>query len=84
MKTGLFARAAACVLVAGALSVATAGTSSAATGELNLTYSCAFLLIGAQDMPAHVTSADLPDSAAVGVPTAESHNTVTTTVSEDA
>jgi len=84
MKTGLFARAAACVLVAGALSVATAGTSSAATAELNITYSCNFTLIGAQDMPTTVTSANLPDSAAVGVPTAVSDTTVKSTVSENA
>jgi hypothetical protein len=84
MKTGLFARAAACVLVTGALSVATAGMSSAATAELNVTYSCNFSIIGAQDMPAHVTSPDLPDSAAVGVPTAVAGTTVTSTVSEDA
>jgi hypothetical protein len=84
MKTGLFARTAACALVVGALSVATAGVSSAATAELNLTYSCAFAIIGAQDTPATVTSPDAPDSAAVGVPTAVSHNTVKSTVSEDA
>ncbi|MFC3898550.1 DUF6801 domain-containing protein [Lentzea rhizosphaerae] len=84
MKTGLFARAAACVLVAGALSVATAGTSSAATAELNITYSCNFALIGAQDMPTTVSSSDLPDSAAVGVPTAASNTTVKSTVSESA
>jgi hypothetical protein len=84
MKTGLFARAAACVLAAGALSVATAGTSSAATAELSITYSCNFSIIGAQDMPTTVSSADLPDSATVGVPTAESHTTVKSTVSEDA
>ena len=84
MKTGLLARAAACVLVAGALSVATAGTSSAATAELNITYSCNFSIIGAQDMPTTVSSADLPDSATVGVPTAVAHNTVKSTVSEDA
>jgi hypothetical protein len=84
MKTGLFARAAACVLVAGALSVATAGVSSAATAELNITYSCNFTLIGAQDMPTTVSSANLPDSAAVGVPTAASDTTVKSTVSESA
>lgn len=84
MKTGLFARAAACVLVAGALSVATAGTSSAAPAELNITYSCNFTLIGAQDMPTTVSSTDLPDSATVGVPTAESTTTVKSTVSASA
>ncbi|NKE63125.1 hypothetical protein FXN61_42945 [Lentzea sp. PSKA42] len=82
MKT--LARAAACVLVAGALSVVTAGTSSAATAELNITYSCNFSIIGAQDMPTTVSSADLPDSAVVGVPTAVSNTTVKSTVSEDA
>jgi hypothetical protein len=84
MKTGLFARAAACVLVAGALSVATAGTSFAATAELSITYSCNFSIIGAQDMPTTVSSSDLPDSASVGVPTAASNTTVKSTVSEDA
>src|SRR5688500_7560240 len=84
MKTRLFARAAACALVAGALSVATAGTSSAATAELTLTYSCDFSIIGAQDMPTKISSPDVPDSAVVGVPTAVSNTTVTSTVSEDA
>ncbi|PWK79508.1 hypothetical protein C8D88_12435 [Lentzea atacamensis] len=84
MKTGLFARAAACVLVAGALSVATAGTSLAGTAQLNITYSCNFSIIGAQDMPTTVSSSDLPDSATAGVPTAPSNTTVKSTVSEDA
>ncbi|MFI6095154.1 DUF6801 domain-containing protein [Lentzea sp. NPDC051213] len=84
MKTGVLARAAACVLLAGTMSVATAGTSSAATAELNITYSCTFTLIGAQDQPSKVTSPNLPDSATVGVPTAVADTTVTTTVSETA
>jgi hypothetical protein len=84
MNTGLFARAAACVLAAGALSVATAGTSSAATAQLNITYSCNFSIIGVQDMPTTVSSSDVPDSAVVGVPTAVSSTTVKSTVSEDA
>lgn len=83
MKTGLFARAAACVLVAGALSVATAGTSSAATAELNITYSCEFSVAGTHDMPAKVSSPDVPDSAVAGVPTAPAATSVTTTVSDD-
>ncbi|MGW6928486.1 DUF6801 domain-containing protein [Lentzea sp. NPDC054927] len=83
MKTGLFARAAACVLVAGALSVATAGTSSAATAELSITYSCVFSIAGTHDMPSTVTSNDVPDSATVGVPTAPSTTSVVTTVSDD-
>ena len=82
MKT--LARAAACVLAAGALSMVTAGTSSAAPASLNITYSCNFTLIGAQDMPTTVSSTDLPDSATVGVPTAVSNTTVTSTVSESA
>ncbi|MET8758505.1 DUF6801 domain-containing protein [Lentzea sp. NPDC004782] len=82
MKT--LARAAACVLATGALTAAMAGTSFAATASLNLTYNCAFTLIGAQDMPTTVSSANLPDSAAVGVPTAASDTTVTSTVSQDA
>lgn len=84
MKTGLFARAAACVLTTGALTVAMAGPSLAATAELNITYSCNFTLIGAQDMPTTVSSSNLPDSAAVGVPTAASDTTVKSTVSESA
>lgn len=83
MKTGLFAHAAACVLVAGALSVATAGTSSAATAELSITYSCQFSIAGTHDMPSVVSSPNVPDSAAVGVPTAPASATVTTTVSDD-
>ncbi|WP_434444435.1 DUF6801 domain-containing protein [Lentzea sp. E54] len=83
MKTGLFARAAACVLVAGALSVATAGTSSAATAELSITYSCEFSIAGTHDMPSVVSSPNVPDSAAVGVPTAPASATVITTVSDD-
>lgn len=83
MKTGLFARAAAVVLVAGALSVATAGTSSAATASLNITYVCEFSITGVHDVPALVTSPDVPDSAAVGVPTAPASHTVTATVSDD-
>ncbi|MEU0884838.1 DUF6801 domain-containing protein [Lentzea sp. NPDC005914] len=82
MKT--LARAAACVLAAGALSVVTAVPSLAATASLNITYSCNFTLIGAQDMPTTVSSADLPDAATVGVPTAVSNTTVKSTVSEDA
>ncbi|MGW4214518.1 DUF6801 domain-containing protein [Lentzea sp. NPDC004789] len=82
MKT--LARAAACVLATGALTAAMAGTSFAATASLNVTYSCSFTLIGAQDMPTTVSSANLPDSAAVGVPTAASDTTVTSTVSENA
>ena len=78
------ARAAACVLAAGALGMVTTGVSSAAPASLNITYSCNFTLIGAQDMPTTVSSADLPDSATVGVPTAVSHTTVTSTVSESA
>ena len=62
----------------------TAGTSSAAPASLNITYSCNFTLIGAQDMPTTVSSTDLPDSATVGVPTAVSNTTVTSTVSESA
>ncbi|MFS8102728.1 hypothetical protein LFM09_36930 [Lentzea alba] len=83
MKTGLFARAAAVVLVAGALSVATAGTSSAATAELSITYSCQFSVAGTHDAPTTVTSSDLPDSAAVGVPTAPAATSATSTVSDD-
>ena len=84
MKTGLFARAAACVLATGALTVAMAGPSLAATASLNITYTCNFTLIGNQAMPTTVSSADLPDSATVGVPTAASNTTVTSTVSESA
>ena len=84
MKTGLFARAAACVLATGALTVAMAGPSLAATASLDIVYSCNFTLIGAQDMPTTVSSANLPDSATVGVPTAVSDTTVTSTVSESA
>jgi hypothetical protein len=82
MKTGLFARAAACVLATGALTVAMAGPSLAATASLNITYTCHFSLLGDQAMSATVSSADLPDSAAVGVPTASSTNTVTSVVPE--
>lgn len=84
MKTGHLTRAVACVLAAGALSMAMAGTSSAATASLTLSYTCNFPLLVPQDMPTTVSSTDLPDSAAVGVPTAASTNTVTSTVSEDA
>ncbi|MDX8148459.1 DUF6801 domain-containing protein [Lentzea sp. BCCO 10_0061] len=83
MKTGLFARAAAVVLVAGALSVATAGTSSAATASLNITYVCEFSITGTHDVPTVVTSPNVPDSAAVGVPTAVADTTVAATVSDD-
>ncbi|SDJ24483.1 hypothetical protein SAMN04488074_101880 [Lentzea albidocapillata subsp. violacea] len=83
MKTGLFTRAAAVLMVAGALSVATAGTSSAATAELSLIYSCQFSVAGTHDVPTVVTSPDMPDSAAVGVPTAPASATVTSTVSDD-
>ncbi len=79
-----FARAAACVLAAGALSVVTAVPGMAATAELTVTYSCNFTLIGAQDTPSTVRSSDATDSATVGVPTAVSNNTVTSTVSESA
>lgn len=83
MKTGLFARVAAVALVAGALSVATAGTSSAATAQLSITYSCQFSIAGTHDMPSVVSSPDAPDSAAVGVPTAAATAAVSTTVSDD-
>ncbi|MCR3752271.1 MULTISPECIES: DUF6801 domain-containing protein [Lentzea] len=83
MKTGLFTRAAAVLMVAGALSVATAGTSSAATAELSLTYSCQFSVAGTHDVPTVVSSPNLPDSAAVGVPTEPASATVTSTVSDD-
>ena len=83
MKIGLFARVAAVVLVAGALSVTTAGTSSAATAQLSITYTCQFSIAGTHDVPSVVTSPDAPDSAAVGVPTAPSATTVTSTVSDD-
>ncbi|SER07314.1 hypothetical protein SAMN05216188_107294 [Lentzea xinjiangensis] len=83
MKTGFLARAAACVLLAGAFGVATAGTGSAAEAELNITYSCQFSIAGTHDMPSVVSSPNLPDSAVVGVPTAPASATVTTTVSDD-
>ncbi|MGI5499401.1 DUF6801 domain-containing protein [Lentzea sp. CA-135723] len=83
MKTGLFARAAAVALVAGALSVATAGTSSAATASLNITYLCEFSITGTHDVPTVVTSPDVPDSATAGVPTAPASTSVTATVSDD-
>ncbi|MFD4668443.1 DUF6801 domain-containing protein [Lentzea sp. NPDC058450] len=83
MKTGLFARIAAVALVAGALSVATAGTSSAATASLTITYRCEFSITGTHDVPTVVTSPDVPDSAAVGVPTAPASTSVTATVSDD-
>jgi hypothetical protein len=82
MKT--LARAAACVLATGALTMAMVGTSSAATASLTLTYTCNFPLLLPQDVPTTVTSTDVPDSAAVGVPTAASTNTVTSTVPLDA
>ncbi|SDP67929.1 DUF6801 domain-containing protein [Lentzea jiangxiensis] len=80
MKTGLFTRAAAVVLVAGALGVATAGTSSAAAAELSLTYSCQFSVAGTHDVPSVISSPNLPDSAAVGVPTEPASASVTSTV----
>jgi hypothetical protein len=83
MKTGLFARAAAVLMVAGALSVTTAGTSSAAPASLNLTYTCQFSVAGMHDVPSVVSSPDLPDSAAVGVPTAPASASVASTVSND-
>ncbi|MCG8927458.1 DUF6801 domain-containing protein [Lentzea sp. CC55] len=82
MKTGLFTRAAAVVLVAGALGVATAGTGSAAPAELSLTYSCQFSVAGTHDVPSVISSPNMPDSAAVGVPTEPASASVTSTVSD--
>ncbi|SDG69966.1 hypothetical protein SAMN05216553_110306 [Lentzea fradiae] len=83
MKNGLFSRVAAVAMVAGALSVATAGTGSAAVATLSITYSCQFSIAGTHDMPSVVSSPDAPDSATAGVPTAASAATVNTTVSDD-
>ncbi|MEU3645201.1 DUF6801 domain-containing protein [Lentzea sp. NPDC034063] len=66
------------------MGLATAGTSQAANAELTLTYSCTFMLIGAQDMPSKVTAEGLPDAAVVGQPTAEASTKVVTTVSQQA
>jgi len=85
MKLGFIARAAVCVLFAGATSIAAAGTGSAAADvELNITYSCTFTLIGAQDQPSTVTATGLPDAAVVGEPTAEAQTKVVSTVSKSA
>lgn len=85
MKLGFIARAAVCALFAGTLSIAAAGTSSAdADVQLNITYSCTFTLIGAQDQPSVVTATNLPDSAVVGQPTAEAQTQVVSTVSASA
>lgn len=85
MKIGFIARAAVCLLFAGATSIAAAGTGSAAADvELTITYSCTFTLIGAQDQPTKVTATNLPDSATVGTPTAEAQTQAVSTVSESA
>ncbi len=84
MKLGIFARAAAVVLFAGTTSIAAAGTAQAADVTLDITYSCTFTLIGAQDQPSTVTATNLPDSATVGTPTAGGTTQVVSTVSEAA
>ncbi|ANZ37228.1 hypothetical protein BBK82_15300 [Lentzea guizhouensis] len=84
MKLGIIARAAAVVLFAGTMSIAAAGTSQAADVTLDITYSCTFTLIGAQDQPSTVTATNMPDSATAGVPTAEGQTQVVSTVSESA
>jgi hypothetical protein len=74
------AAVAAGALVLGAVAFTGAGTSSAATSTLVLTYNCPFPLIGPQDMTVTIVAEQLPDSAVVGQPIPEVLVTATAAV----